>query len=160
MDCQPYLIFTGNRVTNNRAHSLLCSTAGKIRIANNCFEHPVGENIKVLGDASFWFESGAVRDVTIENNVFLSRSPSAYVLEFGPEEKRLKESGNPFHSNIRVLNNEFYLSSPKLIQAPRVDGFEFRGNMIRASKRHTKGRPRKSHGCQKLQCCRDRGQYD
>jgi hypothetical protein len=135
LDCQPDLFFIGNRVANNRARSLIFSTEGKVIIADNHFEHPVSEAIKVLGDANFWFESGQVRDVTIKNNVFISRSPECYVMEFGPEETGLLEKSNaPFHSNIKVINNEFYVASPKIIQAHRVDGLEFSVNTIRASK--------------------------
>ncbi|MCB1091528.1 MAG: hypothetical protein KDL87_08350 [Verrucomicrobiae bacterium] len=135
LDCQPDFTFTGNRVANNRARSLIFSTAGKVRIADNHFEHPVNESIKVLGDANFWFESGPVRDVTIENNVFIARSPMAYVLEFGPEEPRsAKGIDVPFHSNIRVVGNEFHLASPRIMSAHRVDGLEFRENVIKASK--------------------------
>jgi hypothetical protein len=167
LDCQPDLVFTGNRVANNRARSLICSTAGKVRISGNHFEQPVSENIEITGDANFWFESGPVSDVTIEKNVFISRSPGCSLLHFGPEEKGLPETAGPatrrdvfhfgpeekglpetssvpFHSNIKVLNNEFYLSSPKLLHAHRVDGLEFRGNTIRKSKWYLPGARGKS----------------
>lgn len=135
LDCQPDLIFTGNRVANNRARSLIFSTEGKVLVADNRFEQPVNEGIKSLGDANFWFESGSVRDVTIKNNVFVSRSPECPVFEFGPVENGLPEKVNaPFHSNINIINNEFYLASPKIIKAHRVDGLKFSGNTIRASK--------------------------
>lgn len=135
LDCQPELIFTGNRVANNRARSLIFSTKGKVLIDDNHFEQPVNEAIKVLGDANFWFESGSVCDVTIKNNVFISRSPECPVFEFGPEEDGLPEMANvPFHKNIKVISNEFYLASPKILKAHRVDGLEFRDNTIRASK--------------------------
>ena len=94
LDCQPDLVFTGNRVANNRARSLIFSTQGKVLIADNHFDQPVNEAIKVLGDANFWFESGPVSDVTIKNNVFISRSPECPVFEFGPEEDGLPEMAN------------------------------------------------------------------
>lgn len=58
-----------------------------------------------------------------------------FEVTFGPEERGLPEKSNaPFHKNIRLINNEFYLASPSIIEAHRVDGLEFSGNIIRASK--------------------------
>ena len=54
---------------NGRARSVLVSTPGHVVIEDNRFESS-GSAILIAGDANYWFESGAVRDVLIRNNEF------------------------------------------------------------------------------------------
>ena len=48
-----------------RARGLLVSTPGKVVIENNVFESS-GSAILIAGDANYWYESGAVKDVLIK----------------------------------------------------------------------------------------------
>ena len=52
-----------------RARGLLVSTPGKVVIENNVFESS-GSAILIAGDANYWYESGAVKDVLIKGNDF------------------------------------------------------------------------------------------
>lgn len=54
---------------NNRARSILISTAGDVRIERNTISVR-GAAILLEGDATFWFESGATKDVVIQDNLF------------------------------------------------------------------------------------------
>jgi hypothetical protein len=56
-------------VRANRARGFLITTPGSVLVEDNRISAP-GAGIKISGDANSWFESGAVRDVTIRRNVF------------------------------------------------------------------------------------------
>jgi hypothetical protein len=64
----PDLLVTNSHFKSGRARGLLVSTPGKVVIENNIFESS-GSAILIAGDANNWFESGAVTDVLIKNNV-------------------------------------------------------------------------------------------
>lgn len=70
MSWYPELIFRNNVVRNNRARSILVSTPRKVIIEGNTFSSMMSA-ILFEGDMDHWYESGAVRDVTIRNNKFL-----------------------------------------------------------------------------------------
>ena len=54
---------------SNRARGILITTPGKVIIEGNTFESS-GAAILIAGDANNWYESGAVKDVLIQKNVF------------------------------------------------------------------------------------------
>ncbi|MFR0772348.1 MAG: hypothetical protein ACLSH3_00410 [Alistipes finegoldii] len=72
MSWYPELIFRNNVVRNNRARSILVSTPRKVIIEGNTFSSMMSA-ILFEGDMDHWYESGAVRGVTIRNNKFLRR---------------------------------------------------------------------------------------
>ena len=65
----PEVIIKNSFFGSNRARGILMSTPGKVVIENNVFESS-GSAILIPGDANGWYESGAVTDVLIRNNVF------------------------------------------------------------------------------------------
>ncbi|MBP1593085.1 MAG: alpha-1,3-galactosidase [Bacteroidetes bacterium] len=117
-----------------RARGLLVSTPGKVIIENNIFESS-GSAILIAGDANQWYESGAVKDVLIRNNTF--RYPclsSVYqfceaVISIFPEIPK-PDIRYPFHSNIRIENNKFYLFDYPILYAKSVDGLSFINNTL------------------------------
>jgi hypothetical protein len=117
-----------------RARGLLVSTPGKVIIENNIFESS-GSAILIAGDANQWYESGAVKDVLIRNNTF--RYPcmsSVYqfceaVISIFPEIPK-PDIRYPFHSNIRIENNKFYLFDYPILYAKSVDGLSFVNNTL------------------------------
>lgn len=117
-----------------RARGLLVSTPGKVIIENNIFESS-GSAILIAGDANQWYESGAVKDVLIRNNTF--RYPclsSVYqfceaVISIFPEIPK-PDIRYPFHSNIRIENNKFYLFDYPILYAKSVDGMSFINNTL------------------------------
>ncbi|HEY0868533.1 MAG TPA: hypothetical protein VGE01_14205, partial [Fimbriimonas sp.] len=60
-----------------RARGLLVSTPGKVLIEDNHFRSS-GSAILIAGDANQWYESGAVKDVTIRRNRFDNCLTSTY----------------------------------------------------------------------------------
>jgi len=145
-----------NRFMSCRARGLLLSTPGKVVIEGNHFESS-GSAILIAGDANNWYESGAVKDVLIRNNVFAAPClTSLYqfseaVISIYPEIPDLEASEQKFHRNIRILDNEFHLYDYPVLYAISVDGLEFKGNQLIRSKRFPPFHPRK-YGFSLLHC--------
>jgi len=136
----PDLLVTNSQFKSCRARGLLVSTPGKVVIENNIFESS-GSAILIAGDANNWFESGAVTDVLIKNNVFTELcNTSSYqfcegIISIYPEIPVLNETTPPFHKNIRIENNEFHPFDYPVLFARSVDGISFSNNSITRSNR-------------------------
>jgi len=152
----PDALISGNHFKSCRARGVLISTPGKVVIENNHFESS-GAAILIAGDANNWYESGAVKDVTIRENVFAAPClTSLYqfseaVISIYPEIPELEASEEKFHSNIRILDNEFHLYDYPILYAKSVDELEFKGNKLIRSKDFTPFHPRK-YGFSLLSC--------
>jgi hypothetical protein len=124
----------GSHFKSCRARGLLVSTPGKVMIVDNVFESS-GSAILIAGDANGWFESGAVKDVTITHNTFKSPCMTSMyqfcegvisVFPIIPE----KNVATPFHRNIRIVDNSFELYDYPVLYALSVDGIEFSNNKL------------------------------
>lgn len=117
-----------------RARGLLISTPGKVLVENNIFESS-GSAILIAGDANYWYESGAVKDVLIRNNEFRYPCMSSMyqfceaIISIMPEipEPNPKYS---FHRNIRIENNTFHPFDYPILYAKSVDGLSFVNNKL------------------------------
>ncbi|MFA5688194.1 MAG: right-handed parallel beta-helix repeat-containing protein [Kiritimatiellales bacterium] len=135
MSWTPDLLIQNSICRNNRARGYLISTPGKVIIENNRIESS-GAGIKISGDANYWFESGAVRDVLIRNNEF---GDCCYgipewgraVIDINPEIAVPEKNPECFHRNIRIENNQFFSFDTGILFARSVDGIRFAGNTIR-----------------------------
>jgi hypothetical protein len=136
----PDLLMTNSHFKSCRARGLLVSTPGKVVIENNIFESS-GSAILIAGDANNWFESGAVTDVQIKNNVFTELcNTSSYqfcegIISVYPEIAVLNAETPPFHKNIRIENNQFNPFDFPVLFARSVDGISFSNNTITRSTR-------------------------
>ena len=74
------------------------------------------------GDASYWFESGPVTDLTVENCRFVGHRAVIRVRS----EILPTEVAPYYHQNLKILNNEFDVEAPLI--AGYADGIVFRGN--------------------------------
>jgi hypothetical protein len=130
----------------SRARGLLVSTPGRVRIEGNRFESS-GSAILIAGDANYWFESGAVRDVLIRGNHFADICNSSDyqftegVISILPEIPR-PDLERPFHHNIRIEDNIFELCDISALYALSVRGLRFTGNRLMRSRRYP---PRLDH---------------
>lgn len=124
---------------SNRARGILVSSPGKIIIEGNTFESS-GSAILIAGDANQWYESGAVKDVTIRNNIFNDPCLSSMyqfceaiitILPMVPS----PDVNKPFHQNIRIENNTFKPFDYPILYAKSVTGISFIGNTLTRSKR-------------------------
>ncbi|MDR2814983.1 MAG: right-handed parallel beta-helix repeat-containing protein [Prevotellaceae bacterium] len=119
-------------MTNTRG--LLVTTPRKVVIEDNHFYRTGMYAIQISGDAGSWYESGAVRDVTIRRNIFEECGYNrgwrdSYAIAVNPEVHELVE-GRYVHRNIRILNNVFKLLDGLALKAKSVDGLTFKGNAV------------------------------
>lgn len=114
-----------------RARGLLVSTPKRV-LVEDCLFRSSGAAILIAGDANGWFESGAVTNVTIRNNLFFHCNTSAYqfgeaIISIYPE---IPKAGGPFHRGITIEDNSFLTSSTPVLWAKSVSGLVFRHNAI------------------------------
>jgi Right handed beta helix region len=130
-----------------RARGVLVTTPGKVIIEKNVFESS-GSAILISGDANGWFESGAVKDVLIQNNTFNDPCLTSIfqfcegIISIYPEIPKLN-SNKPFHRNIRIENNTFNPYDYPVLYAKSVEGLTFNDNTIKRSTRFTPMHTRK-----------------
>ena len=130
----PDVTIRGNEFASNRARGLLVSTPGRVLIEKNRFESS-GSAILIAGDANYWYESGAVRDVVIRQNVFgavCNSSPYQFgegVISILPEIPK-PDPAFPFHRNIRIEDNDFQPSDYPVLYAKSADGLVFSNNRL------------------------------
>ena len=89
------------------------------------------------GDATYWFESGPVSDVTIRGNTFRNClvgpwGPAAILILMESE----KKGAEYFHQNIDIRQNVFYTFDPAIVYAQSVDGLSFCDNRIEQTDIH------------------------
>lgn len=119
----------------NRARGFLLSTAGKILVEDNHLHVP-GAAVLIEGDANFWFESGAVRDVLIRRNHFDNCNYGVWgraAIQVTPGIAEARRAGSRYHRNIRVEENTFTAFHPRVVHAHGVDGLVIARNRIHPS---------------------------
>ncbi len=130
----PSVNITGCKFHSCRARGLLVSTPGKVVIDKNEFESS-GSAILIAGDANGWYESGAVNDVTITNNIFWDAClTSMYqfcegIISIYPIIPKV-DGQKPYHRNITIANNTFHAFDYPVLYALSVDGIRFTKNRI------------------------------
>lgn len=144
---------------SNRARGILMTTPGKVIIENNVFESS-GSAILISGDANGWFESGAVKDVTIRNNVFNAPCMSSMyqfceaIISVYPVIPK-PDINKPFHQNIRIESNTFHPFDYPVLYVLSTEGLIFNNNTIIRSKMYQPFHHRKQmltfESCKKIQ---------
>jgi hypothetical protein len=135
----PNLLIQHCEFLSNRARGVLVSTPGKVVIRENLFKSS-GSAILIAGDANGWYESGAVKDVLIENNEFTDFClANLYqfcegIISIFPEIPKLR-AGNYCHRNIRIVNNKFHPFDYPILYAKSTENLQFIGNSIERSHR-------------------------
>ncbi len=136
----PDAYIADNKFMSNRARGILVSTPGKVVIEGNYFESS-GSAILIAGDANNWYETGAVKDILIRNNVFADPClTSMYqfsegIISIFPEIPNPELAKNKYHKNIRIEDNEFHPFDFPVLYARSVDGLVFKGNTLIRSNR-------------------------
>lgn len=117
-----------------RARGLLVSTPGKVLIEGNTFESS-GSAILIAGDANGWYESGAVNDVIIRNNIFKAACMTSMyqfceaIVSVYPIIPTVDPT-KPFHRNIHIENNTFNAYDYPVLYALSADNIQFNNNTI------------------------------
>ncbi|WPR71394.1 right-handed parallel beta-helix repeat-containing protein [Flavobacterium sp. NG2] len=123
-------------INDHRARNVIIKTPLKIVIENNDFSSMMSA-IQLRGDNYFWFESGAVNDVTIRNNRFVHCAyggGEAAILYVTPRLGKIFDDTALFDRNIRFENNTIETFGNRIIWADRVDGLTITGNKITKTK--------------------------
>ena len=74
------------------------------------------------GDASYWFESGPLTDLTVENCRFIGPRANVRILS----EVLPTEAEPYYHKNLKIINNELDTDVP--VKGGNADGIVFKGN--------------------------------
>lgn len=115
-------------LTRIPTRGLLVTTRRTVRIDHNTFERTHMSAILINGDASGWYESGMVKDVTISNNTFNNCGEPA--INIHPE--NTVNGTAAVHNNIAVTHNTFQLQGKELLAAKSTANINFRDNTIQA----------------------------
>ena len=138
----PEVIFRNNTVRNNRARGALFSSPRRTVCEKNLFDHTSGTAILLCGDCNGWYESGAVRDLTIRKNKFINALTNMFqftnaVISIYPEIPALQQQKSYFHGGhpnaIVIEDNEFETFDKPLLYAKSVDGLLFRNNKVKTN---------------------------
>ncbi|MFG0286540.1 MAG: sulfatase-like hydrolase/transferase [Rhodopirellula sp. JB044] len=129
----PDLVMRDNIIRENRARSVLVTTKGKVLIENNYFSSQM-HGILIEGDNNKWYESGAVEDVTIRNNVFENigyEATERYPLVASPLYTSDQHWGDGYyHCNIKFTGNTLKSFNGLIANARSVQGLEISNNKI------------------------------
>jgi len=134
-DWQPAVDFFGNIVKHNRARGCLFTTPKPVRVKHNVFDTISGSAILFAGDAQGWYESGACREVLIEDNFFRNNLTSRFQFTEGiiaawPEVRKPSEQKKAYHANIVIRRNRFETFDVPLVYARSTDGLHFDDNEV------------------------------
>lgn len=129
----PDLIMRNNTIRENRARSVLVTTKGKVMIENNTFASQM-HGILIEGDNNKWYESGAVMDVTISNNIFDSvgfEVGKCYPLVAAPLlTAKQRIDSKRYHRNVRFTGNTVRSFNGLLVSARSVQGLVIADNVV------------------------------
>lgn len=142
-DCLENVTWTPSVVIRNTSfrqiatRGVLVTTCRPVLIENNTFYRLGMQAILIANDASSWYESGPVKDVTIRRNVFTecgyNSIPDNHVIAIAPENhKRVK--GYKVHHNIRVEENTFRIFDDAVLSARSTDNLVVKHNIIERTK--------------------------
>lgn len=115
-----------NLITRIPTRGILTTTRRKTVIEHNTFENTQMSGIFINNDASGWYESGMVKDVTIRQNKFLKCGGP--IVSIHPENTVTSQMA--VHNNIKILSNDFWLQGGKLLEAKSTDNIQISGNRI------------------------------
>ncbi|MDP4186108.1 MAG: right-handed parallel beta-helix repeat-containing protein, partial [Bacteroidota bacterium] len=129
----PSLTIRNCRIEGTNTRGILVTTRKPVLIENNTFYRTGMHAILIANDASSWYESGEVNDVTIHNNTFeecgYNSAPGNYVIAILPENHELIK-GYCVHKNIRIENNTFKVYDYPILTVKSTEGLIFKGNKV------------------------------
>lgn len=114
----------------NRGRGLLIGTRGRV-VIEDCVFATSGHAIHIAGDASFWYESGPVRDVSVTGSRFNSAGYGYRVAAIAIQPELSNPTGAPYHSNVRITDNIFVCANSQLLKAISCSELVFTNNSWR-----------------------------
>ncbi len=123
----PDVNISNSTIVHIPTRGILVTSRGKVVIENNLFSKTHMSAILIADDANNWFESGYVRNVTIQNNKFMECGEP--VISINPENREISDK-YPVHKNITITNNQFKLQSKSLLFAKSTGNINVSDNLI------------------------------
>lgn len=128
LDAYPEVLIKNNTFSRNRARGLLISTPLKTIIEGNYFSTEM-EAILLPVESGFWFESGSVADISIQNNIFEDCVTAGFnrgVIRFVTDD----ENHNIAFKNITIENNKFNQYTNLIMEVSNAENLKFVNNTI------------------------------
>lgn len=129
----PSVVIRGCRFERTLTRGILVTTRRPVLIENNIFFRTGMQAILIADDATSWFESGEVRDVTIRHNTFdecgYNSGDNDYAIDIRPENHEVIP-GYMVHRNIRIEDNAFRIFDYAVLAARSTGGLVFEHNTI------------------------------
>lgn len=124
----PSVVIRNNIFKETPTRGILVTTRKPVLIENNIFDGMSMASIFIESNATSWYESGGIKDLTIRGNTFLRPSTSYAVIYIDPTGSASKT--NPVHRNIRIEDNTFYVNNGPVLSAKSTSGISFAGNRV------------------------------
>ncbi|MFC9688131.1 right-handed parallel beta-helix repeat-containing protein [Kribbella sp. NPDC056951] len=121
----PSVRVAGNTFRNIPTRGVLVATRRPAVIEDNVFDGLDMSAILITADASGWYESGPVRDLTIRRNTFRRPAKNHASILINPENTVFD---GPVHENIRIEDNTF--EGGLLVEAKSVRNLAIRNNHV------------------------------
>lgn len=128
----PTFTMRGCTIQNNRARNIVLKTPLKTIIENNHFSSMMSA-VLFRGESYYWYESGSVEDVLIQNNTFNYCAYSGAehaVLYVTPRLGKRFDTTEIYDKNIRFINNDITTFDSRIVIADRAEGLVIKGNKI------------------------------
>lgn len=133
MSRTPEVEIGGCYFTRISTRGVLVTTPRRVLIEGNIFYKTGMSAILIEGDASGWYESGPVRDVTIRNNVFIdcayNGAPDGAVIALNPSNTQI-DSFRSVHRNVRIERNLFGTFGNTVLYAKSTWNLRFEVNRL------------------------------
>ncbi len=128
-------VYIGNCVFEKiPTRGILCTTRKKVLIENNVFSGLTMASIYLSNDCNDWYESGAIKDMTVRGNIFyVKKSPYSGpkpAIFIDPIVAKSSKVVSSVHKNITIENNEIYLENDKAVIAKYTENLNIRNNRI------------------------------
>lgn len=128
----PTFTMRGCTIRDHRARNIVLKTPLKTVIEDNDFSSMMS-SVLFRGESFFWYESGIVEDVLIQNNRFeycAYNGRNHAILNITPRLGKGFNQDELYDRNIRFVNNTVKTFDNLVVWADRVDGLLIEGNTI------------------------------
>ncbi|MFF2089916.1 right-handed parallel beta-helix repeat-containing protein [Paenibacillus sp. NPDC058174] len=126
----PEIEVADNHFARIPTRGVLVSSPRRTVVERNVFERMQMSGILVSADGSAWYESGAVKDLTIQGNSFIECGNAELpVISILPENEEMS-SETPVHFGIRIVDNSFEMGEALLMHAKSTRSLTFNNNKI------------------------------
>lgn len=133
ISCTPEVEIRNCYFTRTSTRGTLMTTPRKVIIANNTYYKTGMSAILIEGDAEGWYESGPVKDVLIQNNIFIdcayNGGPEYAVIALNPS-NTIIDAAHPVHRNVRIIGNTFQTFGNPVLYAKSTEGLVFKDNKV------------------------------